>query len=113
MEGDFPFYGDFVTEPAAAAARLRQGLGGRRRAAKAPTPCVILEDTLMAQFNLRPGDAVKLGRTTFTVIGALKKDLGRIPGDRDAGAQGAGPPGRAARRRAWPTAAASCRTAWP
>ncbi|HTQ31271.1 MAG TPA: FtsX-like permease family protein [Opitutaceae bacterium] len=66
LEGGFPFYGEFVTEPAGAAGRLRTA-----------DNVAILEDTLMAQFGVRPGDAVKLGRSTFIVAGALKK----IPGE--------------------------------
>jgi putative ABC transport system permease protein len=66
MEGDFPFYGDFLTAPADAPARLRRGEG-----------VVILEETLLNEFGVKAGDAVKLGRTTFTVAGALQK----LPGE--------------------------------
>jgi putative ABC transport system permease protein len=65
-EGNFPFYGDFVTVPADAPARLRAGGN-----------VVLLEETLMQQFNVKAGDTVKIGRTAFTVIGALEK----IPGE--------------------------------
>jgi putative ABC transport system permease protein len=65
MEGDFPFYGDFVTEPVDAVARLRRG-----------ERVVILEETLANQFGVKPGDTVKLGRTTLTVAGALRKLAG-------------------------------------
>jgi putative ABC transport system permease protein len=66
MEGAFPFYGDFVTVPADAPQRLRQG-----------GDVVILEETLLNQFGAKVGDAVKLGRTTFTIAGALQK----MPGE--------------------------------
>jgi len=66
VEGDFPFYGEFRTDPAGAASRLAEG-----------GEVVILEDTLMAQFNVQPGDTVKLGRSTLTVLGAVKQ----IPGE--------------------------------
>jgi putative ABC transport system permease protein len=66
LEGDFPFYGEFVTEPAGGAAALRRG-----------GAVVVLEATLMDQFKVRVGDAVRLGRTSFTVVGALRK----IPGE--------------------------------
>src|SRR5581483_858876 len=62
LEGNFPFDGDFATEPAEGAARWRAGGN-----------VVILEETLLRQFNVRVGDAVKLGNATFTVVGALKK----------------------------------------
>jgi putative ABC transport system permease protein len=65
MAGAFPFYGDFIAEPSDAVARLRRG--GR---------VAVLEDTLLAQFNVRVGDTVRLGRADFTVVGALKKIAG-------------------------------------
>jgi putative ABC transport system permease protein len=68
MEGEFPFYGDFVTVPADAPARLRAG-----------GDVVILEETLLPQFNVKVGDRVKIGRTDFTVIGALQKIPGESP----------------------------------
>ncbi|HZP59568.1 MAG TPA: FtsX-like permease family protein, partial [Opitutaceae bacterium] len=70
VEGEFPFYGEFLTEPPGVAAQLRT----RDDAA-------VLEDTLMAQFGVKPGDPVKLGRSSFVVAGALKK----IPGESVAG----------------------------
>jgi putative ABC transport system permease protein len=66
LEGDFPFYGEFVTEPAGGAAALRRG-----------GAVAVLEATLMDQFKVRVGDTVRLGRTNFTVVGALRK----IPGE--------------------------------
>src|SRR5208282_3162139 len=56
VEGAFPFYGAFETDPAGAAGRLRSG-----------GPVAVLEPTLMAQFGVRTGDKVKLGRAFFTV----------------------------------------------
>ena len=69
LEGAFPFYGRFETDPAGAADLLR------KRGA-----VVILEPTLLAQFGLAPGDSVKLGRTTFRVAGSLRKVAGESPG---------------------------------
>ncbi|HWA10374.1 MAG TPA: FtsX-like permease family protein [Opitutaceae bacterium] len=66
VEGNFPFYGDFVTAPADAPARLRAGGN-----------VVILEETLLDQFGVKVGGEVKLGRTMFTVVGALRK----LPGE--------------------------------
>ncbi len=65
MEGGFPFYGEFLTEPRIAAARLQAG------------DFAVIEESLLVQFGLRIGDPVKLGQSTFTVIGTLKK----IPGE--------------------------------
>ena len=69
LEGAFPFYGDFTTVPADGPARLRAG-----------GPVAIVEETLLRQYNVAVGDAVKLGRTTFTVVGALQ----RLPGESSA-----------------------------
>ncbi|MDP3071534.1 MAG: ABC transporter permease [Opitutaceae bacterium] len=62
VEGRFPFYGDFVTVPADAPARLRAGGN-----------VVIVEETLLRQFDTPVGGTVRLGATTFTVVGALQK----------------------------------------
>jgi putative ABC transport system permease protein len=69
VEGGFPFYGTFETEPAGAVATLRAG-----------GSVVILEPTLMAQYNLRLGDQVKVGKSLFTLVGAVKKVPGESPG---------------------------------
>ncbi|HXQ80546.1 MAG TPA: FtsX-like permease family protein [Opitutaceae bacterium] len=69
VEGAFPFYGKFETDPPGAAGRLRSG-----------GAVAILEPTLLAQFGVRVGDRVKLGRTLFTVVGALRKVPGESPG---------------------------------
>jgi putative ABC transport system permease protein len=65
-DGLFPFYGEFVTEPKDAGAQLRSG-----------GDVIVLEDTLLRQYGLKPGDRVKLGESTFAVAGALQK----IPGE--------------------------------
>jgi putative ABC transport system permease protein len=67
--GEFPFYGDFTTVPADAPAKLRAGGN-----------VVIVEETLLRQFDAKVGDPVKLGNTLFTVIGALQK----LPGESSA-----------------------------
>ncbi len=69
VEGNFPFYGDFTAAPTEAALRLRAG-----------GDVVIVEETLLRQFDAKVGDTVKLGHTTFTVIGALQK----LPGESSA-----------------------------
>ena len=69
VEKNFPFFGDFETEPADAPAKLRAG-----------GLVVILEETLLTQFGVKVGDAVKLGQATFTVAGAIKK----VPGETSA-----------------------------
>ncbi len=61
----YPFYGDVVSAPADAKAGLAGG------------DAVLVEDTLMRQFGLAPGDTVRLGRKDFRVAGALQK----LPGE--------------------------------
>ena len=65
IEGGFPFYGNFDTTPAGARATLRGGFN------------VILEESLLVQFGLQPGDKVKLGSAEFTVSGGLRA----VPGE--------------------------------
>ena len=59
VEGAFPFYGKFDAVPAEAHASLRAGL------------TAVIEESLMVQFDLKPGDKVKLGSAEFTVTGGL------------------------------------------
>jgi len=65
LEGGFPFYGNFVTTPAGVRSELADGFAA------------VLEESLMVQFNLKPGDKIKLGGTEFTLAGGLKE----IPGE--------------------------------
>ncbi|HWA28317.1 MAG TPA: FtsX-like permease family protein [Lacunisphaera sp.] len=65
IEGNFPFYGDFDTEPDSARAALRGGMNA------------VLEESLMVQFDLRPGDKVRLGTVEYTIAGSLRA----IPGE--------------------------------
>lgn len=66
VEGRFPFYGEFLARPGDAPQHLAAG-----------GPVVLLEETLLNQFGLESGDTVRLGKVTFTVIGAVLK----VPGD--------------------------------
>ena len=68
LAGAFPFYGRVVTTPAGAFAEL--GSSADR---------AVLENTLLAQYGLRPGDPVRIGEATFTVAGALEKIPGESP----------------------------------
>ena len=67
VEGGFPFYGDVETVPAGAFARLGDGNHA------------IVEETALTQAGLNIGGEIKLGATTFTIIGALKKYPGQSP----------------------------------
>jgi putative ABC transport system permease protein len=68
LEGGFPFYGKFETDPPGAPARLAS-----------PDPVAILEPALLAQYGVGIGDTVKLGTTLFTVVGSLRKVPGESP----------------------------------
>jgi putative ABC transport system permease protein len=60
IEGNFPFYGTLDTDPENAGLKYQE-LGG-----------ALVDATLMLQYNLKPGDSIKLGKLTFPIIGALK-----------------------------------------
>jgi putative ABC transport system permease protein len=64
LKGDFPFYGTIDTEPSSAATNY-QDLGG-----------ALVDATLLLQFNIKPGDSIKVGVLTLPIAGALKA----IPG---------------------------------
>ncbi|MCG1036841.1 ABC transporter permease [Polaribacter sargassicola] len=64
IEGNFPFYGTLETDPTTAGQEYQQ-LGG-----------ALVDATLLLQFNLKTGDSIKLGKTTFPIVGVLKS----IPG---------------------------------
>jgi len=59
IEGNYPFYGELETEPKTSAFDY-QDKGG-----------ALVDATVMLQFDLKPGDSVKLGTTTFPSLGAL------------------------------------------
>lgn len=61
MDGDFPFYGELVTEPA--------GLHPQ----DFDTPEAIAEDTLLRQYGVDIGDTVKIGDLEFRVAGRFLK----------------------------------------
>ncbi len=60
MEGGFPFYGTIDTQPISAASSY-QTLGG-----------ALVDATLLLQFNIKPGDSIKIGEVTIPITGALK-----------------------------------------
>ncbi|MFM7818663.1 MAG: ABC transporter permease [Verrucomicrobiota bacterium] len=65
LTGNFPFYGTIETDPPGAAVALRSGGG------------VLVEESLLQQFQLRRGDTVSLGNASFQILGTLR----RVPGD--------------------------------
>ncbi|TYB76480.1 ABC transporter permease [Bizionia myxarmorum] len=64
LKGDFPFYGKIKTEPTNASIAYQESSGA------------LVDATLLLQFNLKPGDSIKIGELTLPISGALKS----IPG---------------------------------
>ncbi len=67
VEGAFPFYGEVETVPAGAFGLLGAGNNA------------IVEETALTQAGLSVGGEIKLGPTTFTIVGVLKKYPGQSP----------------------------------
>ena len=64
IQGNFPFYGEIESEPANAGTRYQDDGG------------VLVDATLMLQYDVKPGDSIKIGEITLPIQGALKA----IPG---------------------------------
>ena len=59
IEGDFPFYGDLITEPSSAAQTFQKNGGA------------LVDEPVMRLFGLQPGDSVKIGQLTYEIEGTL------------------------------------------
>src|SRR5215216_6563042 len=59
LSGEFPYYGDLETEPASASRAFRK------------TQAAVIDQTLLLQFNAKPGDSVKVGNLNFVIAGSL------------------------------------------
>ncbi len=64
MEDGFPFYGVIETNPPDAASRYLEEYGA------------LVDQTILTQFELKPGDSVKVGFLTYEIIGGIVE----IPG---------------------------------
>ena len=64
IQGSFPFYGKIDTQPTSAADNYQESGGA------------LVDATLLLQFNIQPGDSIKIGELTLPIAGALKA----IPG---------------------------------
>ena len=64
LEGDFPFYGNMETDPALAAETYQKEGGA------------LVDATVMLQFDIEPGDSIKIGNILLPVQGALKSSPG-------------------------------------
>lgn len=61
VEGGYPFYGDVVTTPAAAANRYLDDGGA------------LVDATLMTQYGVETGDSVRIGTRSYSILGRLEK----------------------------------------
>ncbi|SHE59603.1 ABC transporter permease [Pedobacter caeni] len=64
LEGNYPFYGEIKTRPAAAAKHFKQGRNA------------LVDKTTMLQFNAVVGDSIKIGSLHFAIAGSLES----VPG---------------------------------
>jgi len=65
LQGGFPYYGSIETTPAAASQSFRKG------------KYVLIDATLMDQFNAKINDSVKVGKVTFQIAGTLSQAPGQ------------------------------------
>lgn len=65
LQGDFPYYGELETVPAAAGKAFRL----KKEA--------LVDQTLMLQYEAKVGDSIKVGEMTFAIAGILKKAPGQ------------------------------------
>jgi putative ABC transport system permease protein len=65
LEGAYPFYGTIETSPAMASAKFGTGRN------------VLVDKTVMMQFNAKPGDSVKIGKVNFAILGYLEQAPGQ------------------------------------
>ncbi len=65
LEGNYPFYGNFNTEPLGAVEDIRN----EKKA--------LVDRTLLLQFDVKKGDSIQVGNLTFEIAGALKSVPGR------------------------------------
>jgi len=65
LEGNYPFYGNFNTEPLGAVDEIRN----EKKA--------LVDRTLLLQFDVKTGDSIQVGNLTFEIAGALKSVPGR------------------------------------
>lgn len=65
LGGDFPYYGKIETQPATAGKSFQQ------------TQSVLVDQTVLLQFNARVGDSVKIGNLYFAIAGSLMSAPGQ------------------------------------
>jgi len=68
LKGDFPYYGEMVTDPPQAAVRFRSHEEA------------LLEEAIFHQFDLTVGDVIRIGQKDFRISGKLLKNAGEVMG---------------------------------
>ncbi len=66
LTGGFPYYGELLTEPAAASTTYQSG------------SYALVDDGMLLQYGLSVGDSIKLGKVTFAIHGRLLNAFGSI-----------------------------------
>jgi putative ABC transport system permease protein len=64
VKGNFPFYGKINTQPIAAAQNYQKDNS------------ILVDQTLLLQYSLQPGDSIKLGNLSFVISGSLLNTFG-------------------------------------
>ncbi|MDJ1491924.1 FtsX-like permease family protein [Cytophagaceae bacterium DM2B3-1] len=70
MSGEFPYYGTIETVPASASKAIQTANERKIRHA-------LVDDALLVQFGVQPGDSVKIGDVTFYIAGRVNKMPGQ------------------------------------
>ncbi|MCB0575653.1 MAG: ABC transporter permease, partial [Saprospiraceae bacterium] len=65
LEGDYPFYGKWKSEPVDAWKTFRAG------------KTALVDHSLMLQYGIRPGDSIQVGKVMFAIEGELLSSPGR------------------------------------
>jgi putative ABC transport system permease protein len=65
LDGDYPFYGKWKTEPENAWKTFRDG------------QAALVDHALLLQYGIRPGDSIQVGNVTFLIEGDLLSSPGR------------------------------------
>ena len=65
LDGNYPYYGEIETSPAAAGKSFRLNRE------------VLVDKTLMLQFDAKPGDSIQIGKLSFAIAGQLDKAPGQ------------------------------------
>ncbi len=66
IKGNFPFYGELLTEPADAGTNFQKN------------GTALVDEGMMLQYNAEIGDSIKLGYHTFEIGGKLKNSFGGV-----------------------------------